>query len=234
MSTRLVVDSEAGLTEMSVREPAPYPFAIRLIAKVVSYVFHPVFVPVYIACFLVLVQPFLVSGSTTPQKVLVVARFFVMYSFFPLVTVLLAKALGFVDSIYLRTQRDRIIPYITSMIYYFWMWYVLRNQPEFSPRVVALTFAIFFASIIGLMSNIYIKISMHAMAMGILVAFMVSLALGQPDDFGLYISGAFLIAGLVCTSRLLVSDHTPREIYLGFLAGIAAQLVGELTRGLLY
>jgi hypothetical protein len=34
---------------------------------------------------------------------------------------------------------------------------------------------------------------------------------------------AFLIAGLVCTSRMIVSDHTPKEVYLGLLAGMLCQ-----------
>ena len=58
--------------------------------------------------------------------------FFVIYSLFPLVTVLLAKGLGFIDSVYLKTQRDRIIPYIACEIYYFWIAYVLRHQAEYS------------------------------------------------------------------------------------------------------
>ena len=69
------------------------------------------------------------NGKTDP-----ILRFFIMYSFFPLVTVLLAKGLGFLDSIYLKTQKDRIIPYIACGIYYFWMCYVLRNQPNFPKR----------------------------------------------------------------------------------------------------
>ena len=78
-----------------------------------------------------------------------------MYSFFPLVTVLLAKGLGFLDSIYLKTQKERIIPYIACGVYYFWMAYVLRNQPEFSKEVVQLSMAIFIASSLGLLVNIY-------------------------------------------------------------------------------
>jgi hypothetical protein len=34
---------------------------------------------------------------------------------------------------------------------------------------------------------------------------------------------ALLITGLVCTSRLIVSDHTQKEIYLGLLVGLICQ-----------
>ena len=231
MTTRLIVDNTSKLKELN--EPEQ-PSAVRLAARIISYIFHPIFVPVYIAYFLIIIQPVLFSGFTGPEKIFIILRFLLMYSFFPLVTVLLCKALGFLDSIYLKTRKERIIPYITCMIYYFWMWYVLRNQPEFAPPVVELTFAIFLASIIGLMVNIYIKISLHAISMGIMVTFMISLAFTQTIALGLYISIAVLITGIVCTSRFIISDHTPKEIYGGLFAGIAAQLVAELTRGFLY
>jgi len=234
MSTRLVIDNASELKELKGPEPSQQPKAIRFAAKIISFVFHPVFVPVYIVCFLVAFQPILLSSFTLPEKILVILRFFLMYSFFPVVTVLLARALGFLDSIYLKTQKERIIPYISSMIFYFWMWYVLRNQPQFSSPVVILTFAIFLASIIGLMANIYMKISIHAISMGIMVTFMISLAFTRSIDPGLSVSITLLVAGLVCTSRFIVSDHTPNEIYGGLFAGIAAQIAADLARGVLY
>ena len=80
-------------------------------------------------------------------------------------TVLLAKALGFLQSVHLKTQKERIIPYIACGIYYFWMWYVLRNQPQFSREVVILSMAIWIAASLGLLANIYMKVSMHAISM---------------------------------------------------------------------
>ena len=196
MSTRLMVDDRNELMEF--REPAYQPRnrAIRLAAKIISYIFHPLFVPVYIVWFLITVQPYLFASFTATEKLITIFRFFIMYSFFPLVTVLLAKGLGFLDSIYLKTQKERIIPYIACGIYYFWMCYVLRNQSQFSKEVVQLSMAIFIASSLGLMVNIYMKVSMHAISMGIMIVFMSLLSFTQPDNYTVYISIAFLIAGL--------------------------------------
>ena len=233
MSTRLVIDAKNELREM--REPGfqPRNSVIRLVAKIISYVFHPLFVPVYIAWFLISVQPYMFGSFTTTEKMITVLRFFIMYSFFPLVTVLLAKALGFLDSIFLKTQKERVIPYIACGIYYFWMCYVLRNQDQFSKEVVQLSMAIFIASSIGLLVNIYMKVSMHAISAGILLAFMVLLAMTQPGNYAVYLSISFLIAGLVCTSRLILSDHTPAEIYIGLLVGCLSQWLAVWADGVL-
>lgn len=225
MSTRLIVDENSNLREFGSRMGQPKNKIVRLLAQVISYVFHPLFVPVYIILFLINYQPSLFSSFSRFDRVIATLQFFMMYSFFPLVTVLLLKGLGFLDSVFLKTQKERIIPYVACMIFYFWIAYVLRHQPQFAGEIVQLAMAIFISSIFGLMLNIYMKVSMHAISMGILVAFMFLLASLQPANSTIYIAIALLIAGTVCTARFIVSDHTQNEVYLGFFAGIASQLI---------
>jgi hypothetical protein len=197
---------------------------LRYTAGFISYLFHPLFIPVYILAFLV--YHTLYFPAYTPQgKVIMLARFFLMYSIFPLVTVLLAKGLGFIQSVHLRTQKDRIIPYVACGIYYFWMWYVLHNQEEVPAPLVKLSLAIFLASSLGLVANSFFKISMHALSMGVMFTFMLLISFSTFMNFGPYLSVATFIAGLVCTARLIHSDHTNFEIYSGLMVGCVAQLI---------
>ena len=233
MGPRLMVDESRQLQEFRNTGYQSQNAATRLIAKLISYIFHPLFVPVYIAWFLITVQPYLFASFTPTEKLITIIRFFIMYSFFPLVTVLLAKGLGFLDSIFLKTQKERIIPYIACGVYYFWMCYVLRNQPQFSKEVVQLSMAIFIASSLGLLVNIYMKVSMHAISMGIMLVFMSLLSFTQAGSYTIYMSAAFLIAGLVCTARFIVSDHTQKEVYFGLVTGGASFLIAIWADGIL-
>ncbi|MEI9944239.1 MAG: hypothetical protein WDN26_08420 [Chitinophagaceae bacterium] len=233
MSTKWTVNESSRIEEYRETGSQPKNPAVRLAATIISYIFHPLFIPVYIVWFLITYQPYMFSGFSPFEKTITLLRFFIMYTFFPLVTVLLAKGLGFLDSVYLKTQKERIIPYIASMIFYFWMAYVLRHQPEFSKEIIYLTLAIFIASIFGLMLNIYMKVSMHALSIGILLVFAGIIAGGQPSNATVYLSIAILIAGLVCTARFIVSDHTQKEIYIGLLAGAASQIIAVWADGVL-
>jgi hypothetical protein len=197
---------------------------IRVLAKVISFIFHPLFIPVYISWFLLYFTP-LFPGFAQGDKAMLLVRFFVMYTVFPLATILLAKGLGFVQSIYLRTQKDRIIPYVACGLYYFWMWYVLRNQPEFPRELVMLSLAIFIASSAGLIANSYVKVSMHAISVGVMIAFMFIYSFLTDAHLGVFISVALFVTGIVCTSRMINSDHNPLEVYLGLFLGIIAQVV---------
>ena len=163
-------------------EGQPFHPVLKIIARVISIVFHPLFLPVYISGFLLYVNPIFPS-FTEWDKVKLLIRFFMMYTLFPLVTVLLCRGLSFIDSILLRTRKDRIIPYIACGLYYFWMWYVLRNQPQFPRELVALSLAIFIASSIGLIMNVYFKVSMHALSAGVLIAFMILLSFRTEVSF---------------------------------------------------
>ncbi|MFI5133396.1 MAG: hypothetical protein ACHQEB_03615 [Chitinophagales bacterium] len=227
MSAGLAVDDKSQLQEMRIPEMPKQPKALRIIAKIISYIFHPIFVPVYVVYFMVYIHPYFYSGFSDWDKTKVLISAILMYSFFPLVTVSLLKALKFIDSIFLKTQKDRIIPFVVCGIWYFWMWYVWRNLPDIPRIQVKFGFAIFLASSAGLMANIYMKISMHAIAVGVLSAFMMLLAFSQEINFGVYLSITFFITGLVCTARFIVSDHTQKEVYVGLLIGIASQIVAN-------
>ncbi len=201
-----------------------FPLGLRIAARVVSVVFHPLFIPVYLSAFLLYINPVFPAFDAS-DKLLLLIRFIVMYVVFPLATILLAKALGFVQTIFLKTQRDRIIPYIACGLYYFWMWYVLRNQPQFGKEVVLLALAIFLASSGGLLANSYLKASMHAISAGVMATFIMLLGFLLPVSFGFFIAIALLIAGAMCTARLVNSDHHPVEVYAGLAIGILAQLI---------
>ncbi len=201
--------------------------AIKTAANIISYVFHPVFVPVYVMLFLLYVHPYIFAGISARDKMLTLLQSILMYTFFPLVTVLLLKGLGFIPSLLLRTQRERIIPLLATMTWSFWIWNVWRNLHGSPREIVLFSLAAFIASILAWLMNIYMKVSLHAIAMGVLSAFFLNLAFSSSISFGFYVSVALLVTGLVCTARLLVSDHSQAEVYSGLAGGVLALLVAQ-------
>lgn len=201
------------------------PVTIRYFAYFISFIFHPLFIPGYIAAFLLFIHPYVFSGFNEKLRVLRFISVVLLTAFFPAFVVLLLRQLKLIQSIFLATQRDRIIPYISAMFFYFWIFYVSRNLADSPPIFVTLLLGVFIASIAALMANIYFKVSMHAIAMGGMVCFFILLAMQGTFSMGIYLSAALFIAGLVCTCRLLVSDHFPFEVYAGFLLGVISQSI---------
>ena len=104
-----------------------FPVSLRLPAKLISIIFHPLFIPVYVGLFLIY-EVRLFPGQDATHKLFLVIQFFVSYTLLPLCSILLMKGLGLIPGIYLREQKDRILPYVVCEIFYFWVWYVFKNQ----------------------------------------------------------------------------------------------------------
>ncbi len=207
------------------REIIQYPAVIRFFAQLFSYLFHPLFIPVYVTYFLAFIHPGYFAGFGAAQKWWIVLRVAYSMVFFPAITVFLLKGLGFIGSVFLKTQRDRIIPYIAANIFYFWAYLVFKNQPNITPVLTGFTFAVFLSSSVALLANINMKISMHAIGMGGLIGVFLVIMQQNTMLMAWPLSLAFLLTGLVCTSRMIVSDHRPKEIYTGLLVGIICQLI---------
>ena len=215
------------MTETMEKEgfPSFHP-VIRIAAKVISVILHPLFIPLYVGWFFIFkLRLFPQLDSYNQFKLF--TSWFINYTFLPLVTMLIARKLGFIDSLYLKTSKDRIIPYIVTGIFYFWVWYVFKNQ-SFPPIVVAFSLAVFLGSSMGLLLNSYLKVSMHGIAIGITACTFLILGLTRDDDMGFYISIVFILSGLVATARLVNEDHTPAEIYAGIFAGVLATVISYI------
>lgn len=154
---------------------------------------------------------------------------FLMYTFFPLVTVLLLRALKFIGSVQLHTQKDRVIPLVACGIWYFWIWNVWRNLPDYPAEAVTFTLAVWVSAFLSLMMNIIMKVSLHCVAMGVMLAFITLLAFSQSLNFGIYLSVALFMAGAVSTARFIVSDHTPKEVYGGLATGILSLIIANIA-----
>jgi hypothetical protein len=144
---------------------------------------------------------------------------------FPLLSVVLLKALGFIDSILLKTSKDRIIPYIACGIFFFWAYLVFKGQPRYPLLLTGYILGIFLAASGALMANIYFKISMHGIGYGTLVGFFLFLFYNDTMLMTLPLSIAFLITGIGSSFRLLLKAHQPMDIYAGILLGILSQWV---------
>jgi hypothetical protein len=199
---------------------------VRFFAHLLSYIFHPLFVPVYVCYFLTFIHPSYFTGFGIGQKLWTIIQVAYIMVFFPLITVLLLRALKIIDSFFLKTQKDRIIPYIACGIYYFWIYLVFKNRTEIPQILTSFTFGVFLASSGALIANIFYKISMHAIGMGGVLGVFIIIMYGNTMLMTWPLCLALLIAGSVCTSRMIVSDHQPKEIYAGILLGLICQFIG--------
>ncbi|MCW3462323.1 hypothetical protein [Chitinophaga nivalis] len=202
--------------------------SVRAFAQAISWLAHPLFIPLLVT-FLVLqsIPEYMVAFKSISKRFAFDTLYFrvaIISLGFPLLTVLLAKALGFISSIYMKTQRDRIIPYIAVIIYYFWAFYTFLQEGRAPKFYTAFFLGTFLSISIAFISNNFIKTSMHTVGWGGIIGFLLSLAWGMHMNVSIPLVITFFVAAIVATARLILHAHTPREVYLGFFIGIITQL----------
>ena len=198
---------------------------VRFLAHVISIVFHPLLIASYVIGFLLYLHPSLFSGMESKVKAFRFLAVFFSSFLMPAFAVFLLWRLKFVPSMMLRSAKDRIIPYVMVMVFYFWIWYVYHNLPENPAPTEHFLLGSFLAICAAWMCNIFFTISMHSTAMGGLLCFFLLFSFQDAYASGLYLSAAFLVAGLVCTARLIVSQHSVGEIYAGLVVGALTQWI---------
>lgn len=151
--------------------PQRQPSAIRIPAHIISFVFHPLFITSYVAAFLIYIHPYAFAGD--PERLRFFRLVMVIFNtaFIPLFAVFLMWRLGLLQSMFLRTSKERIIPYMAAMICYFWAWLVTNRRLDSPDYFVDFMFGSFLAICLAFMINIYMKVSMHTTAVGGAVVF---------------------------------------------------------------
>lgn len=192
-------------------------------SKIISVIFHPLFIPTYFFIYLLKFYAYEFAGMNSIVSVQRTVGVFVTTAFLPAFTVFLLWRLQFIQNIYIRTQKERIIPYVAIMFFYWWMFYLSRNFTDQPIILKPFFLGTFICSAVGLILNNFFKISMHGMAMGVWV--IASIA----SNFILngWVVGpmmlVIIIAGMVCSARLLLNEHKPFELYTGLIIGMLCE-----------
>ena len=197
---------------------------LRIGATLVSWLLHPLLLIVWVLLYLLFENPNVFLGWLPDKKVLVLLRIASTSVFLPLVTVLLLKGLGFVQSIRLETRKERIVPIIASLTFFFWSYYVSKqlNDPM---ELRAFLLGLFVSACSALVMNTYFKVSLHALGAGGMLAFFTLLLLSGQLQSGLWFVGVLLAAGAIGSSRLLLRNHIAFDVYMGYIVGILIQVV---------
>ncbi|MGB5668824.1 MAG: hypothetical protein WBM53_18450 [Maribacter sp.] len=195
---------------------------MRFFLKIVSYIFHPLYIPIAGTFAYFFITPKyspleLQSGNILP--------IFILTVIIPIISFLILKNLGFVHSVQLPTVQERKYPlYINLALLFMVVYKVIPNNyiVELYYYFVGLILAML-ASVLLLFFKV--KSSMHLLGMGSLFMFLINLSIHFETNIILALSIFILATGLVATSRLYLNAHTKAEVFIGFCIGLISQLL---------
>ena len=201
---------------------------LRVLATIASYVFHPVFMPTVMTFVLYKLSPVSFAGVEPKQFNQWLLSIGLNTLFFPLFSVALMKGLGFVQSFHLRTVKERIMPLVATMIFYFWAAHVLNSLPNI-PLVLRVLLTGSYLGIIAMfLINIFMKISMHTTAAGGMIGILIVLMILSPVNMVVPLFVALAISGIIGTARMLLGAHKIWEVWLGYILGVLVMLAAYI------
>ncbi|MEM9361309.1 MAG: hypothetical protein AAGA43_01690 [Bacteroidota bacterium] len=195
---------------------------MRHFLSIVSYIFHPLFVPIGGTLIYFLVTPKYTSLEIQSGNILPI---FILTVIIPIIFFLILKNLGVISSIFLPTLKERKYPlYINIIILFMILYKVIPNNyvPELFYFFLGLLMAVG-ATLILLFLKV--KTSIHLLGMGSILMFMIGLSIHFEKNITLAISLFTLFTGLVATSRLYMHAHSKVELLIGFFVGVLSQLL---------
>ncbi len=119
----------------------------------------------------------------------------------------------------LGRQEKRIVPYVISITCYTSLLYLMQmlHMPRFTLAIIVAALAI---QVLCALLNVWIKISTHSAAAGGVVGALTAFASIFGFDPTAWLCLTILLAGAVCSARLILRQHTLQEVGLGVLVGL--------------
>ena len=199
----------------------------KRLAAFISYLFHPLLFPTYGVLFIIAANPHLFAVYPLRAQMLWGIITFIFTFLCPVIWLVMMKRLELISDFKMENSKDRIIPYIAVATFYMWMFKLFKPTTEFTPysnQLISLMMLGASVSIfIGFFINIFRKISIHSIGAGAFIGLV--LCMMRLSDFDLKLIFVFvvLIAGLIGTARLVLTDSKPEEIWAGYITGFIGQ-----------
>ncbi len=204
---------------------------MRKAAHVLSLVLHPVWMPTLALFIAFHIDPHLTFTFSAQGQRVLLGMVFIMTALFPIASMVMLWRSGMVSELAMPVRSERIMPYLLTLVYFGMAYYLLRRTPN-SSTTLSLFAGMFMALAADLLITWRWKVSLHMTGIGGLIGMVLGLMLVHGVRTP-WLPVLLLLAGALGTARLLVTDHTPAQVYVGALIGMAATF-GCIIYGVYY
>lgn len=189
------------------------------LAKIVSVLFHPLFMPLY-GLIVIFTAPTLFWYLPFEIKRTLLLIILINNILIPVSLLPFFRYRNIISSFMMEDKKERIIPLlIISVLYSVTSYVMFRLQiPLF---IKTYFYAISFVAVILLLLTLWQKVSIHAAAAGAMISTILVLSLKMSASLTWFLIPAILITGGIISSRLKLHSHNAFQVYLGFLSGFA-------------
>ncbi len=187
-----------------------------LAARIISMIFTPFYLPL-----VSLVALFIFSYmSRLPlfYQLKVVTLVYLFTVFLPSILIHLYRRYQGWTTFQMGRKERRMVPYIIAIMCYFTCYYLMTVMriPQFMANIVVTALAI---QVVCAIVNIWWKICIHMAGIGGMAGALLAISLVFQFNPLWWLSVIILVAGLIGTARMILRQHSLRQIVGGFVVG---------------
>ncbi|MBI9034560.1 MAG: hypothetical protein JEZ03_08840 [Bacteroidales bacterium] len=193
------------------------------LAKVISYLFHPLLIPTYTITLFFILDVYFVTRIPVNVRIALSSIVFLSTFIMPIILILGLKRVGIIKDIHMHNRNERRIPLLAMIIFYSFTFYLLNNM-QWTRQFNLFALGGCLLTIIALIVNSYWKISLHMIGNGAMFGLFLGLSfVGVPISF-FYLSFLTVILGMVGFARLKLNAHNQAQIYSGLITGASVMI----------
>lgn len=188
----------------------------------ISFVFHPLIMPLLGVIFYFSKTPRFIPDPIVKGKVFSIV---ILSVILPLLLFYLLKTLNKVNSIYLKTAKERILPLILNCGIVLII--IFRVFPHFEILELYYFFVGILCSTLAclILATLKVKASIHMIAASGFFMFAIAVGIHFKININGTIAITTIILGAIATSRLHLQAHNGTELLIGMFLGIMPQLI---------
>lgn len=192
------------------------------ILKSISFIFHPLLMPILGVIFYFSKSPRYIPIEIIYAKLV---SLFILTVILPILLYFLLKTIGKVNSIYLKSTKERIIPLMLNFVVT-----LVIIKRILTPSQVAELYFFFVGILVSTLACLILavlkfKASIHMIAVSGLLMFFIALSIHFSININGTLASMAIIVGAVATSRLHLKAHSFKELTVGFFLGVIPQLI---------
>lgn len=184
--------------------------------KIVSILFHPVFVPTITVFLVVKIYSNIIILENQAGIILLGTCVFSLI--LPLLSVFILLLTKKIDSLEMPKKEERFLPILFASIWMMLGFYFMKEIFSYAPIMKSIYLGAIYIMLIALLITKKWKISLHMLAIGGATGVFIMLEFLYGQNLMLLLI-TILISGILGFSRLSLKAHSLNQIYAGFILG---------------
>jgi hypothetical protein len=207
----------------------------RVSGQILSVLFHPLLILTYGLILILAFNPYAFGVANVVDKLPLILICLAYTFLLPLVSIIFMVFIGLIESMQMIRREERIGPLIICIVFYTWF-YINMHRNSGIPAVFGVyTLGSVVALSLAFFITVFSKISLHSVALGGLSGIVLVMLwhfgyqgfefMGFHVHIKLVLMLSLILSGLIGSVRLWLEAHTNKDVFGGFLVGIASQFI---------